>query len=302
MPPSHWPAQPNKPVSNIKDDICPGQSPSVQTAVDKPLTWVHADTIMQILSGSTEGQILDPRRPLIATASDVEGAHVVAAHSHPRGQLLYALSGAMRAGVGDAMWSLTPRAGVRVPPGMTHRIEATAGLSYRFVFANPSVTSTLPRQSGPVEIGSLTRELILEAANFGTHYRPDSTEARLIGVLHDRLRAMPRARLAVPLPQDARARRVCDTLIENPSDDRSLDAWGRLVGASSRTLARLFQRETGLTFGEWLQRMRLSVALDRLAQGDSVTRTALDLGYSSTSAFCAMFRRILGTTPSRFLN
>lgn len=255
---------------------------------------------MRILSGSAEGQILDARRPLIATAAEVEGAHVVAAHRHPRGQLLYAVSGAMRAGVGEAMWSVTPRVGVWVPPGMTHRIEATAGLSYRFVFVNPSVAGTLPKRGGPVEIAPLMRELIIEAAAFGAHYRPDSAESRLMAVLHDRLRAMPAARLTVPLPRDARAKRVCEALLANPADDRSLDAWGRLAGASSRTLARLFQNETGLSFGEWLQRMRLSLALDRLAQGDSVTRIALDLGYASPSAFCAMFRRVLGTTPSRF--
>jgi AraC-like DNA-binding protein len=270
--------------------------------VDKPYSKVHAGTIMRILSGSSEGQILDARRPLIATAAEVEGAHAIAAHRHPRGQLLYAVSGAMRAGVGDAMWSVTPRIGVWVPPGMVHRIEARAGLSYRSVFVNPSVACTLPQWGGPVEVEPLTRELIIEAAAFGTHYRPDSAESRLIAVLHDRLRAMSAARLTVPLPRDARARRVCEALLDNPADDRSLDAWGRLVGASGRTLARLFQSETSLSFGEWLQGMRLSLALDRLAQGDSVTRIALDLGYASPSAFCAMFRRVLGTTPSRFFH
>lgn len=259
--------------------------------------WCH----MRILSGSSEGEILDVRRPLIATTTEVEGAHAVAAHRHPRGQLLYAVRGAMRAGLGDAMWSVTPRIGVWVPPGMTHRIEARAGISYRFVFVSPSVAGTLPQRGGPVEIAPLTHELILEAATFGAHYRPDSAESRLVSVLHDRLRAMPASRLTVPLPQDPRARRVCDALLENPADDRSLDAWGRLAGASGRTLARLFQRETGLSFSVWLQHMRLSTALDRLLQGDSVTRTALDLGYASPSAFCAMFRRTLGTTPSRYL-
>jgi len=41
------------------------------------------------------------------------------------------------------------------------------------------------------------RELIVEAATFGARYRPDSAEARLIGVLRDRLRGMPRAGLSV---------------------------------------------------------------------------------------------------------
>jgi AraC-like DNA-binding protein len=146
----------------------------------------------------------------------------------------------------------------------------------------------------------LTRELIVEAANFGASYRTDSAEARLAGVLHDRLGSMPRAKLAVPLAHDVRVRRVCEALLDNPADDRDLEAWGCLVGASSRTLARRFLCETGMTFGAWQQRMRLAVACDRLACGETVTRIALDLGYASPSAFSAMFRRVLGTSPSRY--
>ncbi len=41
-------------------------------------------------------------------------------------------------------------------------------------------------------------------------------------------------------------------------------------------------------------------ALNRLAQGQSVLRVALDLGYESHSAFSAMFRRTLGMAPSDY--
>ncbi|KAB2683248.1 helix-turn-helix domain-containing protein, partial [Brucella pseudogrignonensis] len=40
----------------------------------------------------------------------------------------------------------------------------------------------------------------------------------------------------------------------------------------------------------------------RLAEGESVTNIALDLGYENASAFIAMFRRMLGTTPARYIN
>jgi hypothetical protein len=41
-------------------------------------------------------------------------------------------------------------------------------------------------------------------------------------------------------------------------------------------------------------------ALVRLAQGHSVLRVALDLGYGSHSAFSAMFRRVMGVAPSDY--
>ncbi|MBI3561847.1 MAG: helix-turn-helix transcriptional regulator [Gammaproteobacteria bacterium] len=257
---------------------------------------------MHILTGSAEGQIVDARRPIIASSSEVDSAHAVSAHHHPRGQLLYAVSGTMRVKVGSDSWIVTSRTGVWVPPETRHQIDSPSGISYRFLFVAPAAAKSLPQHGTPLEITPLTRELILEASSFGAHYRPGSAEARLIAVLHDRLRAIPAATLTVPLPRDARAGRVCDALLKNPADDRSLNAWGQFTGASTRTLARLFRNELGMSFGDWQLRMRLSFALDRLDRGDSVTRVAQDLGYASPSAFCAMFRRVLGTTTSRYLN
>jgi len=73
-----------------------------------------------------------------------------------------------------------------------------------------------------------------------------------------------------------------------------------MAGASSRTLARLFLAETGLTFRQWQQQARLLESLVRLADGQAVTTVAMEVGYDSTSAFIAMFRRVLGTTPKKY--
>ncbi|MDH3380124.1 MAG: helix-turn-helix domain-containing protein [Gammaproteobacteria bacterium] len=79
-----------------------------------------------------------------------------------------------------------------------------------------------------------------------------------------------------------------------------MDDRGRSVGASSRTLARCFQRETGLPFGRWRQRLRILSAIPKLAAGDSVTRVAYDLAYRGPSAFIEVFRRAFGQPPARF--
>ena len=90
-------------------------------------------------------------------------------------------------------------------------------------------------------------------------------------------------------------------LLAEPGDNRDLAAWGRQAGASGRTLARLFRRETGMTFAGWRRRLRLMAALSRLGAGEPVTRVAYELGYHSPSAFVAMFRRALGMPPGRYL-
>ncbi len=56
-----------------------------------------------------------------------------------------------------------------------------------------------------------------------------------------------------------------------------------------------------MSFGRWRQQLHVGLALQRLADGESVTNIAIDLGYERPSAFTAMFRRMLGTTPARYL-
>ena len=56
-----------------------------------------------------------------------------------------------------------------------------------------------------------------------------------------------------------------------------------------------------MTFRKWRQQLRLLHAMQRLAAGEKVTAAALDAGYNSPSAFIAMFRKQLGTTPTRYM-
>jgi AraC-like DNA-binding protein len=102
------------------------------------------------------------------------------------------------------------------------------------------------------------------------------------------------------MPGDARLGRICRALAREPGGTRTLADWGHEAGASARTLARLFVKETGLTFAAWRQQARLLAATAMLAAGAPITRIALDLGYESPSAFTAMFKRALGAPPSHY--
>ena len=66
-------------------------------------------------------------------------------------------------------------------------------------------------------------------------------------------------------------------------------------------MQRLFTEESGMSFSRWRKRARLICAMESLAAGQSVTNSALDAGYRTTSAFISMFRKQLRTTPTRYL-
>jgi AraC-like DNA-binding protein len=116
----------------------------------------------------------------------------------------------------------------------------------------------------------------------------------------DEIRAAPTAPLHLPNPRDARALRVADGFCADPSDRRPRSEWARVAGASERTLERVFRNEVGMTFGKWQQQARLLRALEILASGAPVTDAALTVGFETPSAFIAMFRRTMGTTPARY--
>jgi AraC-like DNA-binding protein len=118
----------------------------------------------------------------------------------------------------------------------------------------------------------------------------------------DQLRSLPLDEGSkLPIPQDARLARIAVALLENPSDPRRLEDWARFAAVSSRTLLRLFQAETGMSFEAWRTQMRVASAIAWLTEGRRVSDVAYDLGYETPSAFIAMFRRQTGFSPRKYL-
>lgn len=149
-------------------------------------------------------------------------------------------------------------------------------------------------------VSPLLREMFVKAVSNGNDYPEEGPEVRLALSMLDELKEMKPNRFHVPMAKDRRLLRVMQQLIEDPGNESRLDEFAANAGASVRTLARLFTRETGLSFSAWRRRLRLLQAIERLEQGCSVSEIALDLGYSTPSAFIAMFRRTLGVSPGQY--
>lgn len=247
------------------------------------------------------GYRTDPDLPVIPLAMHANNAGCAASHAHPRGQLIYASRGTMRVMCPKGIWVVPPSQAVWVPPEVEHEVYFPGEVSLRNLFIDPSVTAGYPEQCTVIKVSPLLRELILKAVTVGDDYAPESPGFRLMLVILDEMRQAEPTPLHLPMARDPRLLRVMEALLKNPGDSRELTAWAEVAGASPRTLARLFVRETGLTFGAWRKRLMLQEAIDRLGKGDSVTCIAFDLGYQSLSAFIEMFRQSLGASPGQYL-
>lgn len=255
---------------------------------------------LPIVPPTTTGYRVDSRRPIVSMAMEFEGPHRVARHRHPRAQLLLTVRGVLRVVSASGTWVVPTSQAVWVPPDVEHEVIAADSVSIRSLFVDPSAASDLPDDCCVVDVTPLLRELILKAVEVGNDYVVHGRERRLMEVLLDQLHELPLAPLHLPMARDKRLLSIMEALLADPADDRGLEAWAERVGASARTLARLFLRESGMTFGEWRKQLRLLEAVDRLGQGEPVTQVALELGYQSASAFIAMFRRSLGCPPGRY--
>jgi AraC-like DNA-binding protein len=221
-------------------------------------------------------------------------------HTHRDHQLAWAPTGVLTVVTDAATWVLPPTRGLWIPAELPHETVASSGrATMRSLYLRPDLCPINWPGPRPVVASPLLAELItyLESAS------PDNERrGHVEALLLDLLEPVAQATIEVRLPADARAREVAQALADNPADKRTLGEWGRWVGASERTLARTWLADTGITFGRWRTLMRLQAALPTLAAFEPVSTVARRVGYDTTSAFVAAFRRETGSTPAAYFH
>jgi AraC-like DNA-binding protein len=88
----------------------------------------------------------------------------------------------------------------------------------------------------------------------------------------------------------------------NFADRITLRQLQAVTGCSTFAIMRAFRRCYGMTFHAFLMVTRVSRATQLLAQGESAAETALAVGFVDQSHFIRHFKRVLGTTPKRFVS
>jgi AraC-like DNA-binding protein len=218
-------------------------------------------------------------------------------HVHAVHQLALAARGVLIMSGVDRSWVLPPTRALWIPAGTPHSVGVSGRTTMLSTYVDPTGCPLAWDEPTVVGASGLLGELVAHLAHPGL---PADQRRRAEAVLWDLIVPLPVTTLSPPLPADERARKVADALLADVTDDRSLDAWGRAVGASGRTLARLFAAETGMGFERWRTTARLAAALPLLAGGLAVGTTAGRVGYATPSAFVAAFRREVGTTPAEY--
>ncbi len=239
----------------------------------------------------------DGERPVRLLARDLQRGQMLAAHSHPWAQVTYALEGIVRVSAGNRSWIVPPLRAIWIPPDLRHEVVTLEQTRLRVLYIDAGHAPFSGRDCEVLDVSPLLRELIVAlAAGDGVGPRAALLRALILDEL-GRLATLP---ICVPLPTDKRLQALCRMLIAEPASPLTLEQWAAKVGASPRTLARLFERELGMSFSGWRQQMRLAHAAPLIARGMPLSQVAAELGYANQSAFSAMFKKTFGQSPSSF--
>jgi AraC-like DNA-binding protein len=234
-------------------------------------------------------------------AQSIPARHYFPDHAHDWNQVVYAISGVLTVAVEGRSLVISPDQAVWLPTSLRHRVGSLLGAEFRSLWVADEAGTGLPEKPTVFGVSPLLQALIIEAAEIEGQDDRDGYTGRVTGLILDQLRrAQPLSR-ALPWPRAGSLAKLCEALYADPSDSRGPEEWGQELGMSGRTLARRFEAELGMSLRSWRRRLRLFKAIELLGGGLGVTRTALELGYGSTSAFVYAFRTEMGCSPQAYM-
>jgi len=218
-------------------------------------------------------------------------------HDHDVHQLCWSPHGVLSVEAASQRWSLPPALAMWIPAGVRHDVACARAAHLHSLYVVPDRCPLEWRAPTVVAVGALLGELIHHLAG---NRAVGAERARAERFMFDLLQPVTAECAPLRLPADPRAAAVAEGLLRRPADGRTLDEWGREVGASGRTLARQFLAQTGVSFGEWRTQARVQAAIDLLGAGATTAAVAAAVGYRDPAAFAAVFRRHTGSSPTGF--
>lgn len=240
-------------------------------------------------------------RSVVPLSEEFQPMSQITSHSHPWSQLAYSCSGVMHIETDAGIFVIPPEQALWLPPGIAHQHFCKNKVSYRSLHMDAELSKILGNKVRPLTVDPLLKSLILEISNWPKDYQETEQTQRFILVLLDRLAMAKSNQLFMPTIQDKRLLPIIETLNQEPANKLTIEQWAFKVGASSRTLNRLFNQNYGMGFSRWKQKLRILKSLELLNSNTPLIDIAFELGYESTSAFITGFKKQLGCSPKKYL-
>lgn len=235
---------------------------------------------------------------VVGIAADV-GNHDSGLHQHQKGQLLFAPQGCMSFALDNSICILPPTKAVWIPSHTSHRAKMTNVVAYRSLYFDCTAFQC-PDEITMVEVNALLKALIDKMALWEWD-KPEDEMKNTTALFWEEFYAAKRHTFQLPLPSNRRFKKFRERVMQESFLVPDLTSLAGSVGASTKTVTRLFKTETGMSYQDWRQQWRLLKAIELLSRGMPVNDVSCWLGFSSDSAFIAFFKKQTGQTPLSFM-
>lgn len=277
-----------------------GQTVVVRTDVDPPAVETLR-AVEDVFAESDRATVRVPVGPLRVFTREIEVHEAVTWpwHRHVESELLWAVEPMLTVITEVGTFVVPAPLSLWLPAGIAHEVSAPANARLRCSWLRLPAGRRPGFGELPVAV-HITPLLAAVLEHLDDRELTRGERRRGEDFAFDLLTAARRAPVAVTLPTSSTVRAVALAVLEDPATAPSLEAASRSVSMSVRGFSRRFSAEAGMSFGQWITRVRVQHACALLADGVPVAVVGRRVGYRSSSAFAAAFVRVTGLTPSAF--
>ncbi len=239
-------------------------------------------------------------------------------HLHPEVELLYVVEGSVRVKIKDADFELGRDDILVINSSIQHSCETgdkTIVCSIQFdyqilvhLLKKPNgifwCSSVTDMDKSYIELQSLCREVIYEEVV--SNHKTDSLKYSLLYRILDELVENfmlddTNSEVSENYDADEKLQTIIHYVHQNYQDGISLSDLAQQMYTSTSTLSRLFKKQTGTYFAEYVNQVRTKYAVNELLYTEkNMTRIAMDCGFSNASAFTKVFREIYHMAPTEY--
>lgn len=224
---------------------------------------------------------------------------------HDNGYFCLVLKGGYTEKTGKAQRELLPSTLIAHPPGASHsdHFHAAETRLFNVWFGTgwlDRIRDKVNLTDSYLKIGPLNYLSVKLYQEFWQEdiFSPLVIEGLVLEMLGESSRATTKARqFQRPRWLGSATDLLCSTLDQKVTVTRL----ARIFGVSEIHVARTFRRHFGCTMGEYLRRLRIERATQRLISSDEpITEIANSCGFTDQSHFTRTFKKVTGTPPARY--
>ncbi|EAS78114.1 putative transcriptional regulator [Vibrio alginolyticus 12G01] len=250
----------------------------------------------------TSNKMMDanPHSPVLVKTIDMPKGYIDALHQHTWHQIIFPIKGLLQTQTEHYQHLVPHTSALFVPAGVQHESIALSNTIFVGIYLNPEFGATYEPQVRTIALTPFLNELLQEIRRQCEGETSHEEVLHLLAVLHDQILKSNVQTFQLLLPQDRRLKLIFEQLTDEPALSCSLKEWGEKIGASERTLSRLFAKEFNTSFLLWRQQIRLIYSLSLLDESLPIQAIADLVGYQNDSSYIKAFKAYFDMTPQQF--